>query len=167
MVFGGRSLTTPQAGRSRNRPERKSISFPIRIFLPSRNISSTRCQNGCGSWPSHREGWISVCNERTTDSKTGEAKTLEFKYNGGIGEYVASQSRQKRTYDKPIHMRRDAQDSGVALDVAVQYNDGYSENVFSFANNINTVEGGTHLSGFRSGAYAHDQRLRAEGLPKT
>ena len=94
---------------------------------------------------------ITLTDERTTDSKTGEAKTLEFKYNGGIAEFVKHLNRGKNVlYDKPIHMRRDADDSGVALDLAVQYNDGYSENVFSFANNINTVDGGTHLSGFRT-----------------
>ncbi len=47
-------------------------------------------------------------------------------------------------------MRREADENGVAVDIALQYNDGYNENLFSFANNINTVDGGTHLSGFRT-----------------
>jgi DNA gyrase subunit B len=50
-------------------------------------------------------------------------------------------------HDKPIYM--EAERSGVAMEIGLQYNDGYSESVFSFANNINTVDGGTHLSGFR------------------
>ena len=51
-------------------------------------------------------------------------------------------------HDKPIYM--EAERDGVAMEIALQYNDGYSETVFSFANNINTVDGGTHLSGFRT-----------------
>ena len=94
---------------------------------------------------------ISLTDERTTDPKTGEAKKLEFKYNGGIAEFVKHLNRGKNTlYDKPIHMRREADASGVAIDIALQYNDAYSENVFAFANNINTIDGGTHLSGFRT-----------------
>jgi DNA gyrase subunit B len=50
-------------------------------------------------------------------------------------------------HEKPIYM--EAERSGVAMEIGLQYNDGYSESVFSFANNINTVDGGTHLSGFR------------------
>ena len=94
---------------------------------------------------------ITLTDERTTDAKTGEAKKLEFKYNGGIAEFVKHLNRGKQTlHDKAIHMRREADENGVAVDIALQYNDGYSENVFSFANNINTVDGGTHLSGFRT-----------------
>ncbi len=51
-------------------------------------------------------------------------------------------------HDKPIYM--EAERDGVAMEIALQYNDGYSETVFSFANNINTVDGGSHLSGFRT-----------------
>jgi DNA gyrase subunit B len=92
---------------------------------------------------------ITLTDERTTDSKTGEAKSAEFKYNGGIAEFVKHLNRGKQVlHDKPIYM--EAERDGVAMEIAVQYNDGYSESVFSFANNINTVDGGTHLSGFRT-----------------
>ena len=50
-------------------------------------------------------------------------------------------------HDKPIYM--EAERSGVVMEIGLQYNDAYSESVFSFANNINTVDGGSHLSGFR------------------
>ncbi len=92
---------------------------------------------------------ITLTDERTTDSKTGEPKRLEFKYNGGISEFIKHLNKGKTVlHDKPIYM--EAERDGVAMEIALQYNDGYSENVFSFANNINTVDGGTHLSGFRT-----------------
>ena len=74
--------------------------------------------------------------------------TADFKYNGGIAEFIKHLNRGKQVlHDKPIYM--EAERSGVAMEIGLQYNDGYSESVFSFANNINTVDGGTHLSGFR------------------
>jgi DNA gyrase subunit B len=92
---------------------------------------------------------ITLTDERTADPKTGEAKRAEFKYAGGIAEFVKHLNRGKQVlHDKPITM--EASRNGVELDIALQYNDTYSENVFSFANNINTVDGGTHLSGFRT-----------------
>ena len=92
---------------------------------------------------------ISLTDERQTDAKTGEAKHLEFKYSGGIAEFIKHLNRGKSVlHDKPIYM--EAERDGVQMEIALQYNDGYSETVFSFANNINTVDGGTHLSGFRT-----------------
>jgi DNA gyrase subunit B len=92
---------------------------------------------------------ITLTDERVTDSKTGEAKHTEFKYNGGIAEFIKHLNRGKQVlHDKPIYM--EAERSGVVMEIGLQYNDGYSESVFSFANNINTVDGGTHLSGFRT-----------------
>jgi DNA gyrase subunit B len=91
---------------------------------------------------------ITLTDERTTDAKTGEAKSAEFKYNGGIAEFIKHLNRGKQVlHDKPIYMEADR--SGVNMEIGLQYNDGYSESVFSFANNINTVDGGSHLSGFR------------------
>jgi DNA gyrase subunit B len=92
---------------------------------------------------------ITLTDERTTDPKTGEPKRLEFKYNGGIAEFIKHLNRGKSVlHDKPIYM--EAERDGVAMEIGLQYNDGYSETVFSFANNINTVDGGSHLSGFRT-----------------
>src|SRR5215472_14691187 len=92
---------------------------------------------------------ITLTDERTTDQKTGEAKKIEFKYSGGIVEFIKHLNRGKNVlHDKPIYMEADRDD--VHMEIALQYNDGYSENVFSFANNINTVDGGSHLSGFRT-----------------
>src|ERR1700739_2263294 len=92
---------------------------------------------------------ITLTDERVTDSKTGAAKRTEFKYNGGITEFTKHLNRGKQTlHDKPIYMEADKDQ--VHIEIGLQYNDGYSESVFSFANNINTVDGGTHLSGFRT-----------------
>lgn len=77
-------------------------------------------------------------------------KETEFRYNGGIAEFVKHLNRNKETlHPVPVFAEDDKDDMHVEF--AIQYNDGYAENVFTFANNINTVDGGTHLSGFRSG----------------
>jgi DNA gyrase subunit B len=92
---------------------------------------------------------ITLTDERTADPKTGEARRAEFKYAGGIAEFVKHLNRGKQVlHEKPIVM--EASRDGVEIEIALQYNDSYSESVFSFANNINTVDGGTHLSGFRT-----------------
>ncbi len=92
---------------------------------------------------------ITLTDERTTDAKTGEPKATEFKYNGGIAEFIKHLNRGKQVlHDKPIYMEMER--DGVVMEIGLQYNDAYSETVFSFANNINTVDGGSHLSGFRT-----------------
>jgi DNA gyrase subunit B len=92
---------------------------------------------------------ITLTDERTTDSKTGEPKRAEFKYSGGIAEFIKHLNRGKQVlHDKPIYM--ESERNGVVMEIGLQYNDAYSESIFSFANNINTVDGGTHLSGFRT-----------------
>src|SRR5277367_3162724 len=92
---------------------------------------------------------ISLTDERTTDPKTGEAKRADFKYAGGIAEFIKLLNKGKQVlHDKPIVM--EATREGVEIDIAMQYNDAYSETVFTFANNINTVDGGAHLSGFKT-----------------
>jgi DNA gyrase subunit B len=92
---------------------------------------------------------ISLTDERTTDAKTGEAKRADFKYAGGIAEFIKLLNKGKQVlHDKPIVM--EATRDNVEIDIAMQYNDAYSETVFTFANNINTVDGGAHLSGFKT-----------------
>ena len=92
---------------------------------------------------------IHLTDERTTDAKTGESKHQEFKYAGGIAEFIKHINKGKAVlHEKPIYM--EAERDNVAMEIALQYNDAYSETVFTFANNINTVDGGTHLSGFKT-----------------
>jgi DNA gyrase subunit B len=76
-------------------------------------------------------------------------RRAEFKYGGGIVSFVEHLNKNKNTlHSKPIYFEASKED--VIVEVAMQYNDGYSETIFSFANNINTHEGGTHLIGFKS-----------------
>jgi len=85
-----------------------------------------------------------------------------FRYKGGIVSFVEHLNEAKTPLHKPILI--EVEKSDVMLEVALQYNDGYSENLFAFANNINTREGGTHLVGFKAAltrtintyAYAND-----------
>ncbi len=89
-----------------------------------------------------------------TDERAEPAKQHEFHYSGGIAEFIRHLNKGKAVlHEKPIYIEgeREMPNGGLlSIEVALQYNDGYSESVFSFANNINTVDGGTHLSGFRS-----------------
>ncbi|MCM8772948.1 MAG: DNA topoisomerase (ATP-hydrolyzing) subunit B [Candidatus Omnitrophica bacterium] len=74
----------------------------------------------------------------------------EIKYEGGIISFVEFLNKNKKVlHPKPFYVKKNVED--VEIEVAFQYNDGYSETVLSFANNVNTREGGTHLTGFRSG----------------
>ena len=76
-------------------------------------------------------------------------KKNEFQFKGGIISFVEHLNKNKnRLHAKVIYFEKDFE--RIHLEVAMQYNDGYSENIFSFANNINTIEGGTHLSGFKA-----------------
>ncbi len=81
------------------------------------------------------------------DLRTGKEEVYQYK--GGLAAFVSYLNENKVVlYNKPIHFQRAKDD--VEVEVAVQYNDGYSEAVFSYVNNINTIEGGTHLTGFRT-----------------
>ncbi len=81
------------------------------------------------------------------DERTG--KNREFHYDGGISSFVSFLNKNKTMVNStPIYIR--GEKDGIGAEMALQWNDGYADTVYSFANNINTQEGGTHLSGFRS-----------------
>lgn len=72
-----------------------------------------------------------------------------FHYEGGLRSFVLYLNRNKeKSHQQPIYV--DKNKDGCIVEIAMQYNDGYAENIFSFANNIDTIEGGTHLAGFKS-----------------
>ncbi len=112
-----------------------------------------------------------------TDEREEPAKAHDFHYSGGIAEFIKHINRGKTVlHDKPIHFEgeRELPTGGtLTMEVALQYNDKYNDTVFSFANNINTIDGGAHLSGFRSAltrtinAYGQSAGLfkRSEGQP--
>jgi len=78
-----------------------------------------------------------------------DGKSHKFQYEGGIISFVKYLNKNKvAVNDKPIYMR--GEKDGIDAEIALQWNDGYTETIYLFANNINTYEGGTHLSGFRS-----------------
>ncbi len=81
------------------------------------------------------------------DERTGEEKN--FFYKGGISSFVQHLNKNKTPLHKtPIYFEQER--DGIYIEIAMQYNEGYAENIYSFANNINTQEGGTHLIGFKS-----------------
>jgi DNA gyrase subunit B len=83
------------------------------------------------------------------DEREEDEKSHEFYYKGGIAEFVKHLNKNKSPlHDTPIYCEIIGDD--LSIEVSMQYNDSYDEKIFSFANNINTVDGGTHLSGFRS-----------------
>ncbi len=86
---------------------------------------------------------IILCDDREADKKKEE-----FVYEGGISEYVAYLNKNKTAiHEQIIHLS--GEEKGITLEVALQYNSGYSSNIYSFTNNINTYEGGTHEEGVR------------------
>ncbi len=83
------------------------------------------------------------------DEREEPERAHEFYYKGGIAEFVKHLNKNKTVlHDKPLYFERNA--DALSIEVAIQYNDAYDEKVYSFANNINTVDGGSHISGFRS-----------------
>ena len=100
----------------------------------------------------------------TLDDEREEGKSHRFVYEGGIREFVTHLNKSRAVVnDQPIFMQ--AQREKIDVEIALQWNDGYTEAVYSFANNINTHEGGTHLSGFKAAltrtinAYATEHNL--------
>ncbi len=81
------------------------------------------------------------------EQKSGKCESYQF--NGGVSEFVTYIDRNKTTlHSNPIYFQGEKE--GVQVEIALQYTDGYTENIFSFVNNINTIEGGTHVFGFKT-----------------
>jgi DNA gyrase subunit B len=84
----------------------------------------------------------------TLDDERDDNKKHRFQYQGGIASFVEHLNRNKEVLNAVIMI--EGQKDGVFAEIALQWNDGYAENIYSFANNINTHDGGTHLVGFKS-----------------
>lgn len=83
------------------------------------------------------------------DKREEEERVEKYHYEGGIKEFVSYLNRNKEVlHESPIYV--EGEKDGIIAEIALQYNDGYNENLYSFANNIDTIEGGTHLAGFKS-----------------
>jgi DNA gyrase subunit B len=86
---------------------------------------------------------------KVTISEPSSNQSNTYKFDGGIVEYVQFMNRNKTClHEKPIYIN--IEKDGIAIEIGMQYTDSYAENIHTFANNINTTEGGTHLVGFRS-----------------
>ena len=81
------------------------------------------------------------------DKRAGQEAKDELLYEGGITEYVEFLNANKEPISQVLYFRENY--DAVSVEIAMQYNDGYNENVIAFANNVNTKEGGTHIDGFR------------------
>lgn len=98
------------------------------------------------------------------DEREEEAKRIEYKYDGGIRQYVEYLNKNKNVLHEDV-IYVEGLEEGILAEVALQYNDGYMPNIYSFCNNINTMEGGTHEDGFRLAltrvinAYARENNL--------
>ncbi|MFQ5856234.1 MAG: DNA topoisomerase (ATP-hydrolyzing) subunit B [Anaerolineae bacterium] len=97
----------------------------------------------------------------------GESREISFYFEGGIMSFVSHLTRDRDTlHDRPFYVEREVE--GTLVEAALQWTDSFTETVYAFANNINTVEGGTHLTGFRSAItrslndYARKQNLLKE-----
>ena len=98
---------------------------------------------------SSESGEGQVSSDTASDEKKKKSKFREFHYEGGIKEYVTYLNRSKTAlYEDVLYF--EGEKNGVYVEVAFQHNDSFNESVFSFVNNINTPEGGTHLQGFRN-----------------
>lgn len=82
------------------------------------------------------------------DERPGSERRDEFHYEGGIKSYVEHINENKDPLHPAIDLK--GEKDGISVEIAMQYNDGFASNIFSFANNINTYEGGTHESGFKT-----------------
>ena len=104
---------------------------------------------------------------KLTDERNDKAET--FQYKKGLIAFVQHLNEGKQTLHRPVFLHKEDEQTRLMADIVLQYTDGFSETLFSFANNINTLEGGAHLSGFKSAltrtinAYARNAKLIKNG----
>ncbi|MGW3854993.1 DNA topoisomerase (ATP-hydrolyzing) subunit B [Micromonospora arida] len=92
---------------------------------------------------------IHLLDERVPEDEEGKTREVTFRYDGGIADFVRHLNASKNPMHKTV-VEFEAEEEGMSLEIAMQWNESYGESVYTFANNINTHEGGTHEEGFRS-----------------
>lgn len=92
---------------------------------------------------------IHLLDERAAEGEDGKPREVTFRYDGGIADFVRHLNASKNPIHKTV-VEFGAEEEGMSLEIAMQWNESYGESVYTFANNINTHEGGTHEEGFRS-----------------
>jgi DNA gyrase subunit B len=134
-----------QTGKTRKRGTKVSFKPDTQIFDVTEFNFDTLSQR-------LREKAFLNSGVRVTITDERTEKAHEFFYKGGIAEFVKHLNKNKTVlHTQPIYFaKQDGPSDPLAIEIAIQYNDGYNEIVHSFANNINTVDGGTHLTGFRA-----------------
>ena len=134
-----------QTGKTRKRGTKVSFKPDVEIFEVTEFNFDTLSQR-------LREKAFLNSGIRITITDERSDKSHEFFYKGGIAEFVKHLNKNKSVlHPQPIYFERPGTTADpVGIEIAIQYNDGYNEIVHSFANNINTVDGGTHLTGFRA-----------------
>ncbi|HWC76439.1 MAG TPA: DNA topoisomerase (ATP-hydrolyzing) subunit B [Blastocatellia bacterium] len=134
-----------QTGKTKKRGTKVSFKPDAQIFEVTEYNFDTLSQR-------LREKAFLNSGIRITITDERSEKSHEFFYKGGIAEFVKHLNKNKTVlHSHPIHFEREGTDEDpLGIEVSIQYNDGYNEIVHSFANNINTVDGGTHLTGFRA-----------------
>ena len=88
-----------------------------------------------------------ILRDEREEDEDGKTKEEIFHYKGGIVEFVKYLDQNRIAYHKPIYIEDERE--GVDVEIAFEYNNSYSDNIFTYCNNVNTIEGGTHLSGFK------------------
>jgi DNA gyrase subunit B len=111
----------------------------------------------------------SAAEEAAVDSKTSQVRRVTYYFEGGIKSFVRRLNKNRGTLHDPFYMERGV--DGSIVEVAIQYNDSFNESTFAFANCIHTIDGGTHLTGFRSALtrvvndYARKQKILKDNDP--
>ena len=148
-----------QAGKTRASERRSRFRPDSRIFTETA-FSFDKLSERLREKAFLNKGIITIKDEREEPERSRVLLQRRDRRN------VKHLNKNKTTlHDKPIYFEKESET--LSIEVAIQYNDGYDEKVYSFANNINTVDGGTHLSGFRSHVYENDQRrAQSSGLAK-
>ncbi|SEQ07646.1 DNA gyrase subunit B [Piscibacillus halophilus] len=120
----------------------------------------------------HRTRELAYLNKQlkiSIEDKREDSEPENFYYEGGIAEYVEHLNRKRETLHEPIYGESELDD--ITVEFAIQYNDGFASNIYSFTNNIHTAEGGTHESGFKTALtrvindYARKNHLYKENDP--